>query len=272
MIKAIEVKTVSLPVTSTPAMTVVVDAIENISAVSSDTATVSPLSRQLSECAARAQVRDQSLGRQELGHLAQRLKAQFDTVPYTQSNARHVLPDTRVTDSDLIERDRQAVEYIIRDVQRDPGARNPFAGLSYEQLTLIAYDQGDTFTLNERHAASRAAWKFEERWHMGIGCASQQGAFIQEPQVFYAEHLAHYRGLPLIEQAQYPQGYEAKVEGWMIEAASAGSLKKSDRLLSLFEILAGAIPGKDDKQEEKAPSAESSDAPAPGNPVIKTSN
>ena len=269
---SIEAIAAPLPVTLMPAIKVPAvsgsDKTAEVSAPLSDTTHISILSRQLSESAARAEARDQSLTRSQLGVLALRLRAQFDAVPYFRPDAMQVLPDPTINDPALKERDRQAVEYVVRDMRRDPSARNPFAGLSYEQLTVIAYDEGDTFTLHERHAAYRGAWAIELGWHLNIGHESQQGAFTQQPHVFYAEHLVHYRSLPLIEQAQYPEDYEAKVEGWMLEAAAGP--KKDERLLTLFEVLAGAIPGKDNKAEENPP--KEAQTPAATAPAIKTNN
>ncbi|MBX8574335.1 hypothetical protein [Pseudomonas cichorii] len=274
MISSIETHATPLPVTPIPAIKAVatpsIDAAAEVSSPSPDTANISILSRQLSESAARAEARDQSLTRSQLGSLASTLRAQFDAVPYFRADAMQVLPDATINDPVLRERDRQAVEYVIRDMQRDPSARNPFAGLSYEQLTVIAYDEGDTFTLHERHAAYRGAWEYEQEWRLNIGHESQQGAFTHQPHVFHAEHLAHYRSLPLIEQAQYPEDYEAKIEGWMLEAAAGP--KQDERLLTLFEILAGAIPGKDDKAKEKTPDAKEAETPVASGPGIKTSS
>ncbi|MCV4262190.1 hypothetical protein [Pseudomonas capsici] len=273
MINNVEARTAPLSVTSIPAMKEHVvpesGAIAKFSAPASDTAHISILSRQLSESAARAEARDQSLTRSQLGHLGLRLRAQFDAVSYFRSDAMQVLPDATIDDPVLKERDRQAVEYVIRNMHSDPTARNPFAGLSYEQLTVIAYDEGDTFTLHERHAAYLGAWALEEEWRANMGSRSLQGAFTQELHVFYAENLAHYRSLPLIEQARYPEDYEADTEALMIEAAPAGP-RKNERLLTLFEILAGAIPGKDDKAEEKPP--KEAETPAATGPAIKTNN
>ncbi|GFM50791.1 hypothetical protein PSCICE_20580 [Pseudomonas cichorii] len=272
MMSNIEIRTAPLPVTPIPAIkspaVPEIDTAAEVSAPASDTPHISILARQLSESAARAEARDKSLTRSQLESLAYRLQAQFGTVPYEPSEAMKFLPDATIKDPVLKERDRQAVEYVIRTTHCDPSARNPFAGLSYEQLTVIAYDEGDTFTLGERYAAYLGAYDIEQEGRSDICGRNLQGAFIQEPHLFYAEHLVHYRSLPPIMQAQYPDNYEAKIEGWMLEAAAG--LKKDERLLTLFEILAGAIPGKDDKAEEKPP--EEAEIPAATEPAIKTNN
>ncbi|MBI6851780.1 hypothetical protein AAIM60_16635 [Pseudomonas lijiangensis] len=273
MISRIETIATPLPITPIPAIKASAvpesDTTAEVSAPASDSSHISILARQLSESAARAEARDQSLTRSQLGHLGFRLRAQFDTVSYFRPDAMQVLPDATINDPALKQRDRQAVEYVIRTMHCDPTARNPFAGLSYEQLTVIAYDEGDAFTLHERHAAYLGAWEVELGWRASMGNRSQQGAFTQELDVFYAEHLAHYRSLPLIEQARYPEDYEADTEALMIEAAAAAP-KKGERLLTLFEILAGAIPGKDNKAEEKPP--KEAQTPAVTAPAIKTNN
>lgn len=269
MIKNIESNTVSLPVTPVRATKAIfnpdVDEVTEVSESSSDTTNISILSRQLSESFARAEARDKSLTRQALGVLALKLQTQFDSEPYLRSNARNVLSDATISDPVLRDRDRQAVEYVIRDMYCDYSARNPFAGLSYEQLTVIAYDESNTFSLNERHAAFRGARRIEEAWHSNICHESQRGAFTQERHIFFAEHLAHYRSLPLIEQAQYTDGYEAKIEGWMREAANSPAYKPNDELLTLFDLIAGKV--KKDQPEQQDP-----DTSTAATPAVKTNS
>lgn len=65
---------------------------------------------------------------------------------------------------------------------------------------------------------------------------------------FLTEVLAHYRTLPAIEQAQYPDNYESRLQAKIDEKELAA--KGDLQVLSLFEVLAYMRrPGKsgDDK-------------------------
>ena len=97
---------------------------------------------------------------------------------------------------------QQATDYVTNN------GSNPFKGLSQEQLSLIIYDESGTFTVNERIAAYDESYSQEQEWRrwvcaMGSAEASTTGSRTN----FYKEVLAHYEGLPLIEQVQYPDDY-----------------------------------------------------------------
>lgn len=211
---------------------------------------LSLLSRQLSESAERAAIRDKTLSREALGDLARGLVAQLVSEPYSHGDVAGLVKRDIAEGLELWERDIQAVRYLVNEVQGRTGIQSPFASLGREQLVLIAYDDSGAFTLNERHAAWREAYDHEQRFREGTISRGQAGAFDEQPYLYYAEILDHYRSLPLIEQAQYPDDYEARVEHWMYEEAGLKSIT-DDRLLTLFEILAGKIPGQDDKKKEK---------------------
>jgi hypothetical protein len=110
-------------------------------------ATISTLARQLSEAAAR----DAGKTRTQLAVLESALKSEFCGDSYFVSgykaSADAEVPET--DDPELLARAKHATEFV-----NGRGAKNPFAGLSREQLALIMYDKGDAFTVNER----RAAW------------------------------------------------------------------------------------------------------------------
>lgn len=97
---------------------------------------VSILSRQLSEAAARAETRG-------AGHL--------DSISgdgYFMGKAQHDAEVPKTDSLELISRAKQATDFL------NGSDSNPFKGLSLDQLSLIARDEGGPFTLNER----RAAW------------------------------------------------------------------------------------------------------------------
>jgi hypothetical protein len=169
-----------------------------------DNSTVSALSRQLSEAAARAEARDASLSRQELFALMMStseklgLNFKFPEVPDTDDPA-------------LLARAKQATEYI-NGLRTGGRGTNPFAGMSRDQLDLIIYDDSGAFTVNERRSAQREASQQEEAWRqIVIAKGMMEYSNTGKMTDFYKNVLEHYRGLPAIEQSQYPADYEARL-------------------------------------------------------------
>ncbi len=177
--------------------------------------TFSTLSRQLADSAIRAEHRDNTLNRRQLAELAGRLSAQFQGDDYHANKTKHnnEVPDT--SDPELLARAKDATDYVNRAAMWDQTAKSPFAGLSYDQLTLIAYDDSGAYTVNERRAASYGAYDIEQAWRKKV-CDMMKDEYVrtgeaQTPKVL-AEMLSHYRSLPRIEQAQHPEGYEADLQ------------------------------------------------------------
>lgn len=229
------------------------------------------LSRQLSESAERARVRDSTLSRKELGELATKLELQFRGANARQKaeRASHV-PET--DEPERLERAAQATRFIANGYRLDPSVANPFAGLSREQLTLIVYDDSGSYTLNEREAASINVGKMEEQWGRklladGWAESSQTGGCPD----FYRECLAHYRALPVIEQARHPVDYESRLlDSIEKEAQKQGQPKEYEPFLTLAEFLARMnkkLPGQVAGSETPSPS----DKPA-NTDELKTNN
>jgi hypothetical protein len=111
---------------------------------------ISTLARQLSEAAERAAVRDAGKTRSQLAAIEKVLINEIagDRYFFSGYKANTAAEMPKSDDPELLERAKQATAFIS-----GRGAKNPFAGLSREQLSLIMYDQGDAFTLNERSAA-----------------------------------------------------------------------------------------------------------------------
>ncbi|NIE76390.1 hypothetical protein F3J45_18305 [Pantoea sp. Ap-967] len=164
---------------------------------------ISNLARQLAAAVERAAVRDAKLSRSELAALASKINDKLSGGSYAFSKTSYdaFLPDT--DDAELLERARQATAFA-----NGKGA-NPFAGLSTDQLSLIAYDEGGDFTVNERRAASfelsgqRAAWSVYIVQKMDIE-RQQSGRTDQGIH----EIIDYYRALPAIEEAQIPGNWE----------------------------------------------------------------
>ena len=202
---------------------------------------LSTLARQLAESAARAETRDKTMDRRQLGVEASRIHRELIEYSWRSSENGYVVESPDTADPELLERDRQATEYEGRVKHSHPQAKNPFVGLSREQLTLIVYDDKGPYTMNERNAASHAIMDIEGKWNQSLWGpkAIESAANGGRNPNFHAEILAHYKTLPLIEQAQYPDNYESRQAGLVSEQSGPAPAKaKEFRILTLFEIMA----------------------------------
>lgn len=192
---------------------------------------LSTLSAQLADSVSRAEVRDSTLSREELCLEHSRLIRQLCGENYDGKRA-----DT--SDPDLIERARRATEYVMRSDQHVRNLKSPFSELSREQLTLITYDEGGAYTTDERRAALRGISDIEGQWNrrvIRLGDMEVAAGLANQPK-FCAEIIAHYRTLPPIEQAVYPDNYEARLQA-RINEPPQDTATKDDPLITLFELL-----------------------------------
>lgn len=177
--------------------------------------TLSTLSRQLSHSAVRAEYRDNALNRRQLGELAGKLNEQVSGDHYHANKAKHdnEAPDT--SDPVLLARAKSATDFVNLASKWDQAAKNPFAGLSRDQLELIIYDDSGSYTVNERRAASYGASAIEQAWREKV-CNMMMDEYnrtgVAETPKVLSEILSHYRTLPRIEQAQYPESYEVGLQ------------------------------------------------------------
>ncbi|WLH48396.1 hypothetical protein [Pseudomonas beijingensis] len=182
----------------------------SVSGSQKDTSSLSSLSVQLSESAARAAARDSSLSRKELGAKANELLSKISGDGYfinKKANDAEV-PDTQ--DPVLLARAANATQFV------NGSGKNPFAGMSSDQLSLIIYDDSGSFTTNERRAAWRESFDQESAWRQKV-VANAMAEYNGTGKLtkFFTAALEHYKGLPVIVQAQYPNSYEAKLQGWI---------------------------------------------------------
>jgi len=113
-------------------------------------------------------------------------------------------------------------------------------------------------------AASYEADRIEQQWRTVV----LRKVFIEGQAgelAFCTDMLQHYRALPLIEQVQCTEDYEERLENSIRQAG--GEPEKPQRLLNLFEVLAGLRLRKPKEDEEEQPE-ETTKAP----PAIKTNN
>ncbi|WP_397459463.1 hypothetical protein AB3464_09720 [Pseudomonas asplenii] len=180
------------------------------SAGQKDTSRLSPLSRQLSESAASAAARDASLSRKELGAKATGLLSQISGDDYFANKAANDAEVPATDDPDLLARARNATQFV------NGSGRNPFAGMSQDQLSLIIYDDSGNFTANERRAAWSESSDQEYAWRQkAVAGAMAEYNDTGKLSKFFTSALDHYKDLPAIEQAQYPNSYEAKLQAWI---------------------------------------------------------
>ncbi|MNQ67263.1 hypothetical protein D3C85_817800 [compost metagenome] len=175
-----------------------------------DSSTVSTLANQLSEASVRAQARDARLTRTELGLLARNTFNELESANYTANKSKY---DAEIPDSDnptLLARAKNATQYT------NGLGKNPFSGMPMDQLALITYDDSGTFTVNERRAALEESAKQEFAWRQKV-VAEAEFEYNSTGKLtnFFQSVLDHYKGLPPVEQAQYPNNYETKLNDWI---------------------------------------------------------
>ena len=221
-------------------------------ATSASSSTLSSLARQLSEAAIRAEVRDASLSRKELGEKAKTILDQVVADSYTANKAKHDAEVPNTNDPELLARAKQATTYVnSRTYGSTDKVQSPFAGLSRDQLALIVYDESGSFTVNERHAAYLDLYEQEQVWRrQAIAQADMEYQLTGKQTNFFAEVLKHYESLSPIEQAQYPGDYAARLQGMIdldfnymthqTEGDGASSAGLIERLLA-----AGPYAGRD---------------------------
>lgn len=210
----------------------------------SEVASVSVLGRQLSDSAERASQRELTMSRDELAAYAAKQKSRFLFDGYQAGKARHDLETPQTDDPELLSRARRATDYVKRSSAGDLNAKSPFAGISRDQLILIAYDDRGGYTINERQAAWRGSAQIEDKWAQGaIARAQLESSMTGKVPGFLKEVLAYYKGLPMIERVQerYPWNYEAEMEAKIAEELAlpaGGERKPQARILNLYDILA----------------------------------
>ncbi|WP_044312673.1 hypothetical protein ACTACH_02055 [Pseudomonas syringae] len=200
----------------------IADAKELLSATkNADSATLSTLALQLNDSAARAEARDSRLDPKQLASLAADVIEKLTGSSYYGSKAVHdaEVPDTQ--DPELLERARQATQFT------NGSGTNPFVGMSPGKLSLIMYDEGGGYTLNERKAAYSESYDQQEVWNRAISKRyvdeyNETGKSTETLLMI----LAHYNELPPIEKSQYPDNYASSLasgDSSMPEALKASS-------------------------------------------------
>jgi hypothetical protein len=200
-----------------------------------ESSSISNLARQLSEAAARAAVRDASMSPARLAAQEKTLRNEFagDGYHASKASADAEVPDT--DDPELLARAKQATGFV------NGRGQNPFAGLSRDQLSLIMYDKGDAFTVNERRAAWLEHYRQRSLWSQQVcaqGWAEMEstGTFAN----FFKACIAEYQAGSPIEQATYPPNYAAARQRWIDYWESGHG--SGDMSKDIFEVLLRPLP------------------------------
>ncbi|MDO8988026.1 MAG: hypothetical protein Q7U91_00165 [Sideroxyarcus sp.] len=192
------------------------DASENQGASGSEgggTLTISTLAQQLAASASRAEERDKTLTRSELADKAKSILNRIVGDSYDANKSIHDGETPKTSDPELLSRAKQATAYVNDASRGGHSVKNPFSGLSREQLTNIIYDESGTYTVNERHAAWREAYDQEEAWREKV-VAQAMAEYNSTGKMtnFFKSVLDHFKELPAIEQAQYPKDYASDLQ------------------------------------------------------------
>lgn len=177
------------------------------------TQTISTLARQLAASASRAEERDKTLTRSELADKAKSILNHIVGDSYYANKALHDSETPNTSDSELLSRAKQATAFVNDASGGGKSIRNPFSGLSREQLSSIIYDESGTYTVNERHAAWRESYDQEEAWRVKV-CAQAMDEYNRTGKMtnFFKSVLDYYNELPPIELAQYPKNYASDLQ------------------------------------------------------------
>lgn len=241
----------------------------------STTSSVSSWGRQLGEAAARAEIRDSSLSRKELGEKAATQLSQITGSQYFRQQAQHNTQVPATDDPELLARAQQASSFV------NGSGTNPFKGLSADQLALIAYDDGDTFTVNERRAAWLESDNQRQAWQQQAAATGlMEHNLTGKMTGFHTEALIHYNLQPAIEQARYPDNYADRLQAQISEnypaqhdAANQGK-DSVDSAANTVEQLFASTPHANDLEEhviaaanaQAAAAAQAAEEPAYINP------
>ena len=175
--------------------------------------TISTLARQLAASASRAEERDRTLTRSELADKAKSILNQVVGDAYYANKARHDSEVPKTGDPELLARAKQATAFVNDASRGGHSIKNPFSGLSREQLSNIIYDESGTYTVNERHAAWRESYDQEEAWRVKVTTqAMAEYNSTGKLTNFFSSVLDHFKELPAIEQAQYPKDYATDLQ------------------------------------------------------------
>ena len=230
--------------------------------------TISNLARQLAASASRAEERDKTLTRSGLADRAKAALNQIQGDIYFANKAKHDSEVPKTSDPELLARAKQATEYVNSAARGGTSEKNPFAGLSREQLANIVYDDSGTYTVNERRAASYEGDRQEEAWRVKVTTqAMAECNSTGKLTNFFKSVLDHFKELPAIEQAQYPKDYASDLESKIrldFNYRTHQAEGKGEDPKSLIEMLLSSNPEVAKQSDSLLPAAQSNKSTAAG--------
>ncbi|MGO5000493.1 hypothetical protein [Oceanisphaera sp. W20_SRM_FM3] len=219
------------------------------------TLTISTLASQLADSASRAEARDTTLSRSELAGKANSLIDQIIGDAYQANKAKHNNEVPKTDDPELLARAKQATEFVTSSDSGSRSVKNPFGSLSTEQLSHIIYDDSGNYTVNERRAAYYESYDREQVWRVKVAAqAMDEYNRTGKMTNFFSAVLDHFKELPAIEQAQYPQNYASDLESKInldFNYLTHQAEGKSENPMNLFETLFAQSPLQTDKLSQR---------------------
>ena len=241
----------------------------------SSTQTISTLARQLAASASRAEERDKTLTRSELGNKAKSLLSQISGDSYQANKEKHDSEVPKTNDPALLARAKQATEFVNRS-SNSGNDKNPFGSLSNNQLSNIIYDDSGAYTVNERRAAWSEAYDRDEAWRVKV-CAQAMDEYNRTGKMtnFFKSCLDYYNELPAIEQAQYPKDYASDLQSKIdldFNYRTHQAEGKGKNPMSLIEMLFEQSPQQTNEAFQKRSTADyqSQGDVMPPNPAVHT--
>ena len=175
--------------------------------------TISTTASQLAASASRADERDKTLTRSEMADKAKSVLNQIVGDSYYANKTLHDGEVPKTTDPELLSRAKQATRFVNDAAKGGQSVKNPFSGLSREQLSNIFTDESGSYTVNERQAAWRESCEQEEVWRRKV-IAEAIAEFNSTGKLtnFFGSVLDHFKELPAMEQALYPEDYASDLQ------------------------------------------------------------
>jgi hypothetical protein len=145
----------------------------------------------------------------ELSDKAQAGISRFSGPVYQLNKARADSELPRDAQPEHLARATMATTFVNGRFRNNAGSEpNPFAGLSAQQLAVIAHDESGTFTVNESRAAALESYRREEIWRLRLVAEMlEESRSTGKISQSLKKVLAHFSALPKMEQVQYPENY-----------------------------------------------------------------
>lgn len=178
----------------------------------------SALAGQLAISARYSSQKNDTLGFAELRDKARAGINRFSGPAYQLNKSQADSEAPRGADPEHRTRAQLATAFVNGSFRNNAGGEpNPFAGLSAQQLAIVAHDESGTFTVNESRAAALESYRREEIWRVRLVAEMREesnstGKIGQSLK----KVLDHFNAMPKMEQVQYPEHYAgdlmAKIE------------------------------------------------------------